>query len=180
MANYTQLFVQLVFAVKHRDALIDRELEERLYPYIIAIVNNRKHEVIAIGGMPDHIHILLRLHPSQCISDLVRDIKSNSSHMVNEEHLVRGRFAWQTEYGAFTYSKSQVPAVKRYVLNQKAHHKKETFQEEILRIFAMLGLPYSAEYGFNFNIAVNVAVPIAGASAHPPAHDFPALPRRAT
>src|ERR1035437_10122454 len=134
MANYTQLFVQLVFAVQDRNSLIKPEIEERLYHYITGIINNRKHEVIAIGGIEDHIHILIRMHPTQCISDLVRDIKTNSSHFVNEQKLTLDRFSWQSEYGAFTYSKSQVPQVKQYVLNQKKHHKKETFEQEMMRI----------------------------------------------
>jgi REP element-mobilizing transposase RayT len=148
MANYTQLFVQLVFAVHNREALITPQIEERLYAYIIGIIEKRKHTLIAIGGTADHIHILVRMHPTQSISDLVRDIKTNSSRMVNENKLLHGRFSWQNAYGAFTYSKSQVPAVKRYVLNQKEHHKKETFKGEILRIFEMLDIPYSDEYGF--------------------------------
>ena len=150
MANYTQLFVQFVFAVHHRDSLIIPEIEERLYAYIGGIINNRKHQAIAIGGIEDHIHILVRMHPTQSISDLVRDIKSNSSRFVNENKLIPGRFAWQTEYGAFTYSKSQVPQVKAYVLNQKEHHKNETFRDEILRILDTLGIPYSEEYGFKW------------------------------
>src|ERR1043165_6020186 len=140
MAHFSQLFVQLVFAVKHREAMITPELESRLYPYIAAIINKRKHEVIAIGGVEDHIHILVCLHPSQSISDLVRDIKTNSSHWINEERLTSKRFAWQTAYGAFTYSKSQVPQVKQYVLNQKEHHKKKSFKEEILHILSELGI----------------------------------------
>ena len=148
MAQFSQLFVHLVFAVKNRESLITPEIEARLYPYITAIVNKRKHELIAIGGVADHIHILVRLHPSQSISDLVRDIKTNSSHMINAEGLAARRFAWQTAYGAFTHSKSQVPRVKQYVLNQKEHHRKKTFKEEMLHILEELGIPHSEEYGF--------------------------------
>ncbi len=148
MANYTQLFVQLVFAVHNRESLIVPQIEERLYAYIIGIIEKRKHTLIAIGGTANHIHILARMHPTQGISDLVRDIKTNSSRMVNENKLLRGHFSWQNAYGALTYSKSQVPTVKRYVLNQKEHHKKESFKDEILRIFDKLGIPYSEEYGF--------------------------------
>ena len=148
MAQYSQLFVHLVFAVKSRECLITPEVEARLYPYITAIVNRRKHELIAIGGVSDHIHILVRMHPAQSVSDLVRDIKTNSSHMINVERLTRKAFAWQTAYGAFTHSLSQVPQVKRYVLNQKEHHRAKTFKEEMLHILEELGIPHSEEYGF--------------------------------
>jgi putative transposase len=148
MAQFSQLFVHLVFAVKHRESLITPEVESRLYPYITGVVNKRKHALIAIGGTMDHIHILARLHPAQSISDLVRDIKTNSSHMINEAHLTPHRFAWQTAYGAFTNSKSQVPRVKRYILNQKEHHRQKTFKEEMMHILEELGIPHSDEYGF--------------------------------
>ena len=146
--TYTELYVQLVFAVKRRRALIKPEWAGKLFAYITGIVQNRKHELIIINGVEDHIHILIRMHPSQAISDLIRDIKSNSSRFVNDNHFVNGAFEWQRSYGAFTYSKSQVPQVKAYIQNQKEHHKKISFKEEMLKIFADLGIDHSEEYGF--------------------------------
>jgi putative transposase len=93
--NYTELYVQLVFAVKRRRSLIKPEWEGKLFAYITGIIQNRKHELIIINGVEDHVHILIRIHPSQAISDLIRDIKSNSSRFVNDNHFVNGAFEWQ-------------------------------------------------------------------------------------
>ncbi|HWF43232.1 MAG TPA: IS200/IS605 family transposase [Candidatus Kapabacteria bacterium] len=148
--NYTQIYVQLVFAVSGRASLIRPEFEDNLYRYINGIITKRKHTVIAINGLADHIHILIGLHPDQSISDLVRDIKSNSSRYVNESKWIAGRFEWQRGYGAFLYSKSHVEQVKHYVEHQKAHHAKWNFESEMKHILDSLGIPYENEYMFQW------------------------------
>ncbi|MFI5202367.1 MAG: IS200/IS605 family transposase [Candidatus Kapaibacterium sp.] len=148
--NYTQLYVQLVFAVADRASLIRPEFESNLYRYINGIISKRKHTVIAINGPADHIHILIGLHPDQSISDLVRDIKSNSSRFVNESKWIPERFEWQRGYGAFSYSKSHVEQVKRYIENQKDHHAKWNFESEMKHILDQLGIPYEDEYVFKW------------------------------
>ena len=151
MANhYTQIYVQLVFAVADRNSLIKPEFEDKLYRYINGIISKRKHTVIAINGPGDHIHILLGLHPDQSISDLVRDIKSNSSRFVNDSKWVSGRFEWQRGYGAFSYSKSHIEQVKRYIKRQKEHHAKWSFESEMKHILDLLGIPYEDEYMFKW------------------------------
>jgi putative transposase len=151
MANhFTQIYIQLVFAVADRNSLIRPEFEERLYKYINGILKKRKHTLIAINGPGDHIHILLGMHPDQSISDLVRDIKTNSSKFVNDEKLIPGRFEWQRGYGAFSYSKSHVSQVKKYIENQKQHHAKWSFEKEMKHILDMLGISYEDQYMFKW------------------------------
>jgi putative transposase len=131
MANtYTQLYIQFVFAVQNRVSLIQPEWEEELYKYITGIAQNHKHKMIAINGMPDHLHVLVGLHPAQSISDLMRIMKGESSEWINSRKFVKGKFSWQEGYGAFSYGKSQIEQVYNYVMNQKMHHKKQTFMLE--------------------------------------------------
>src|SRR5919206_1046361 len=104
MANtYTQIYIQVVFAVSGRLSLIRHEYKEEIYKYITGIARNDGHKLIAINGMPDHVHILLGLKPEMALSDLVRDIKSNSTKFINERRLAQGKFCWQEGYGAFSY-----------------------------------------------------------------------------
>jgi REP element-mobilizing transposase RayT len=131
MANtYTQLHIQFVFAVQSRASLIHPDWEEELFKYISGIAKNHKHKMIAINGMPDHIHIFLGLHPTQSISNLMQVVKGESSEWINNKGFVKGRFQWQEGYGAFSYGHSQVTQVYRYIMNQKEHHKKTTFMNE--------------------------------------------------
>ena len=130
MANtYTQKFDQIVFAVKNRKSLLIENHRVELEKYICGIIKNRDSKPLAIYCNPDHLHVLVGLHPTVSISDLTRDIKTNSSKWVNEQSWVEGKFNWQEGFGAFTYSKSQVDSVIKYILNQPLHHKKVTFKE---------------------------------------------------
>jgi putative transposase len=149
MANtYTQLYVQLVFAVKHRQSLIKEVLRTDLQKYISGIISNQNHKILAIYVMPDHCHILVGLNPKDSISDLVRTIKSNPSKWVNETNLVKHRFQWQEGYGAFTYGQSQIPNVIQYVLNQKEHHRKKTFKEEYSDFLKNFNIEHDEKYLF--------------------------------
>lgn len=146
MANtYTQLYVHIIFAVQCRESLIQESFREQLYRYIAGTCRERNHLVHAINGTQDHIHMLVGMHPAESVAELVKMVKSHSSRWVNEHHL-HGKFAWQSGYGAFTYSKSQLPAVKKYIESQQEHHRKVSFQEEIARIFDRAGIEYEPQY----------------------------------
>lgn len=148
-ATYTQIHIQLIFAVKFRDALIQTNWKEELYKYITGIVQNNTHKLLSINGMPDHIHILIGLRPIQSLSSLVNDIKSNSSKFINEKKFLPVRFEWQKGYGAFSYGKSQIVDVIHYIENQEKHHQKKSFKEEYIDFLNKFGVEYNEEYIFN-------------------------------
>jgi putative transposase len=151
MANtFTQLHIQLVFAVKGRENLVKESFRERLQGYICGIVSERKHKPLAIYCMPDHTHLLLGLRPTDAVADLVRDIKSFSSGFINSEHLLPQKFEWQVGYGAFSYTKSHLPEVIKYILNQAEHHKKRSFKQEYIDILTKLEIEYDEKYLFDF------------------------------
>jgi REP element-mobilizing transposase RayT len=131
MANsYTQLYVQTIFAVKNRQSLIIPEVKDKIEKYICGIVSNIKCKPISIYCNPDHVHLLVSIKPVVSIANAIRDIKSFSSRYINENHLVKGHFEWQTGYGAFSYGQSRIEAVKAYIANQHNHHKERSFREE--------------------------------------------------
>lgn len=135
MANtYTQIYIQVVFAVEGRQSLIPRERNDELQKYITGIVSKQKQKVIAINNMPDHLHILVGLAPDMALSDLVRDVKAGSSKFINEKRWVTGRFSWQEGFGAFSYSRSQLATVIRYVENQQKHHANKSFLDEYIAL----------------------------------------------
>jgi REP element-mobilizing transposase RayT len=149
MANtYTQIHVHLVFAVQNRLSLIDESWADNLYKYITSIIQNNNHKVLAIGGMPDHLHLLIGLRPDESLSHLVQEIKRDSSLWINEKRYVNGKFSWQEGYGAFSYSKSQLLNVTNYILNQKEHHQKKTFIEEYVKVLSDFGLNFDEKYIF--------------------------------
>jgi putative transposase len=151
MANaYTQLYTQFVFAVKNRQALIRPEWEEQLFRYITGIVQNRRHKMMAINGMPDHIHIFVSMHQAESVALLIQEVKKASTAFIKDEKLTRHHFQWQTGYGAFSYSKSHAQRVVNYVLRQKQHHRKKTFREEYLELLAAFEIEYQPEYLFDF------------------------------
>lgn len=128
--TYSQVHLQFVFAPKYRAALLDPEWENDLYKYITGIVQTNKHKILAINGMPDHIHILIGFRTTQSIADLMQDVKADSSQWINKNRLTKAKFEWQVGYGVFSYSRSQVPTIINYIKNQKEHHRKKTFIDE--------------------------------------------------
>ncbi len=146
--TYTQIYIQVVFVVKDRQSLITENLREKVEKYICGVISNRKSKPIAIYCNPDHTHILIGLHPSVSVSDMVRDIKANSSKWINENGWIAGNFSWQEGFGAFTYSKSQIDNVVKYILNQEEHHKKTTFKDEYIRFLEKFGIDYDEKYLF--------------------------------
>ena len=156
MANtYTQIYVQIVFAVKGRQNLIKKNHKDELYKYITGIVRNKNQKLISINGMSDHIHILIGLKPDIALSDLVRDIKANSSKFINKKNWFMGKFNWQEGFGAFSYSRSQLNRVIKYIENQEKHHKKKSFKEEYLELLQKFGVEYKDKYLFDFIENVN-------------------------
>jgi REP element-mobilizing transposase RayT len=149
MANtFTQIHIHAVFSVQNRISLIHKNWQDRLYQYIIAIIQNHGHKVLSIGGMPDHIHILFGFRLTQSLSDLMQNVKRDSSEWINKERLVMGKFSWQEGYGAFSYSKSQILQVAKYIENQERHHAKRSFLEEYKKFLVDFGLEYDERYIF--------------------------------
>ena len=150
MANaYTQLLIQLVFAVKNREAQIHETIRLDVEKYIAGIIKNKEHTLLAQYCMPNHCHIFVGMNPKQSISELVKDIKANSSKWINENKLTTNKFNWQEGYGAFSYSKSQMDIVIKYVLNQKEHHKKRSFGEEYIEFLKKFNIEYNEQYLFD-------------------------------
>jgi REP element-mobilizing transposase RayT len=151
MANtFTQLYVQIVFAVKGRQNLISKDHKEELHKYITGIVTGKGQKLLAVHCMPDHTHVFVGFKPDKAISDLARDIKANSSAFVNEKKWIVGKFQWQEGYGAFTYSHSQLTNVIRYIRNQERHHATKTFREEYLDMLEKFRIEYDQRYLFEW------------------------------
>lgn len=149
MANtYTQIHLQLIFAVKYRLAVINETWENELYKYITGIVQNQNHKLLCINGMPDHIHILIGYRPHQALSDLLREIKGSSSSWINEERLTQKRFKWQEGYAAFSYCRSDLPRVCSYIEKQKSHHQRKKFLVEYKEFLKAFEVEYDERYIF--------------------------------
>jgi putative transposase len=140
----------LVFAVKGRQNFIKELFRDELEKYICGIARNKLHKPLSIYCMPDHLHFLLGLHPAHSISDLVKVIKTSSSDFINERHFLRSHFQWQEGYGAFSYSRSQLDRVSKYILNQKQHHKKQSFRQEYLNFLKKFEIEFDQKYLFEF------------------------------
>ena len=146
--TYAKLHIQFVFAVKFRAALINKEWKDDLHKYITGIFQNNDHKMLQINSMPDHIHIFIGMRPHQSISALVQNVKTESSKWVKAKKFCNGSFGWQDGYGAFSYSKSHVDDVIRYVQNQEIHHKKETFLNEYRKMLTLFEVAYDEQYIF--------------------------------
>ena len=149
MANtYTQIHVQVVFAVQNRNCIIQKIWKDELYKYITGIVQNNKHKLLAINGMPDHVHILCGPRPSQSLSDLMQDVKGSSSKWINENKFMKAKFSWQEGYGGFSYSKSDLPKVIQYIKDQEQHHKKKSFIQEYEDLLNEFEVDYDERFVF--------------------------------
>ena len=148
--TFSQIYVQVVFAVKGGENLIREQWKDELHKYIAGIIKGKEQKSIIVNGMPDHIHAFVGLRPVMAISDLVRDIKNNSSNFINDKKFVRGRFSWQEGYGVFSYSHSHIERVYNYILNQEAHHKKKTFRAEYLDLLKKFEIAYNEKYLFEW------------------------------
>ena len=148
-STFSQIYIQIVFAVQNRDALIKPEWEERLYQYITAIVQNKGQKMLAINGTSNHIHLFIGIKPNCCLSDLVREIKKSSNDFIKENHLCKYNFGWQEGYGAFSYSHSQIDGVVKYIMSQKEHHKRQNFKDEYIQFLKNFSIEYDDKYLFN-------------------------------
>ncbi|HTE00578.1 MAG TPA: IS200/IS605 family transposase [Mucilaginibacter sp.] len=146
--TYTQIHIQFVFAVKYRSALIDVEWKGRLHQYITGIFQQNEHKMLQINSMPDHIHIFIGMRPHQSISSLIQNVKTESSKWIKTQNFCSQPFAWQEGYGAFSYAKSQVPDVIRYIQNQEKHHQKETFLGEYRKFLQAFEIDWDEKYIF--------------------------------
>jgi len=151
MANaYTKIYLQLVFTPKGRENVIPVKHKEELQKYATGIIQNRKHKLLAINYMPDHVHIFIGYNPSQPLPDLLRDIKANSSKFINENKWMPGKFRWQEGYGAFSYSHSQINDVIRYINRQEEHHKQIRFKDEYQKYLEEFEIEYDPRYLFDY------------------------------
>jgi len=147
---YTQLYVQLVFAVKNRNAVLNKEIRLRVFEYMSGILREMKHKSIIINGVSDHVQVFVGLNPVKSISDTVHDLKRSSSLFINNEKLCMGKFSWQEGYGAFTYSRSHIDNVYRYIQNQEEHHNRKNFREEYVEFLEKYEVEYDERFLFDF------------------------------
>jgi putative transposase len=149
MANtYTQIHIHTVFAVQNRQSLIANQWKDELYKYIRGIIQNHNHKVLQINGMPDHVHILFGMRPARSLSDLMKQVKQDSSKWINTKGFVNGKFSWQAGYGAFSYAKAQLPIVVNYIKNQEEHHETKTFSDEYLELLQEFKIDFNEHYLF--------------------------------
>lgn len=148
--TFSQIYIQVVFAVQGRANIIAPSWKDDLHKYIAGTIKGLGHKPIIINGMPDHIHAFVGLKPAKAISDMVRDMKNNSTAFINDNNLVKGKFSWQESYGAFSYSHSDIGNVYNYVLNQEKHHQKKTFREEYIEFLTKSEIEFDEKYLFEW------------------------------
>ena len=148
--TFSQIYIQIVFAVKGRQNLIHDSWKDNLNKYIAGIIRGKNQKPIIVNGMPDHIHAFVGLRPVMSISDLARDIKNNSSNFVNDQKFLKSKFSWQEGYGAFSYSHSHIGRVYDYILNQEKHHKKNTFKAEYIDLLRKFEIEHDEKYLFEW------------------------------
>jgi REP element-mobilizing transposase RayT len=148
--TYTKIYIHVVFAVQGRQNLLQVQWRSQLYKYICGIVNGKKQKVYAIGGVADHIHILLSIKPDIALSDLIRDIKTSSAKWINDQKLIAGKFHWQEGFGAFSSTQSQLDSIIQYIHQQEKHHQKQSFKQEYQGLLQKFEIEYKDEYLFNW------------------------------
>ena len=148
--TYTQIYLQFVIAVKFREALIQPKYQKEVFPFISGLINSMEHKSYAVNGMPDHVHIFMSFTPSKSPAETIKEIKRASTNFINEKRWFPGKFQWQSGYGCFSYSKSQIDVVVKYILNQKEHHHKITFREEYLEFLEKFEVDFDKRYLFEF------------------------------
>jgi REP element-mobilizing transposase RayT len=148
--TFTQMYVHLVFAVYSRENMLLKSIRPTIFKYISGIISDLKHKSMIVNGFSDHIHILFGLNPSVSVSDTVHDVKRSSSLFINQNRLIPGRFSWQEGYGGFTYSKSEIDRVYKYILNQESHHASKTFRQEYVEYLMEREINFDNNYLFEF------------------------------
>jgi len=149
MANtYTQIYIQVVIVVKGRNCLIPNDKKEMLYKYMTGIIQNKNHKLISINGISNHIHFLIGLNTAESLSELIKEVKRCSTNYINEKKWIKGKFSWQEGFGGFSYSRSQINRVVKYIENQEHHHKKKTFREEYIELLKKFEVTYNKKFIF--------------------------------
>ena len=148
--TYSKIYIQYVFAVKGRENLLQKPWREDVFKYISGIIKGKDQKSIIVNGVGDHVHVFVGLKPSMAISDLVRDIKNNSSNYINEHNFLKRKFSWQEGYGVFSYAHSQLENVYNYIANQEKHHHKKTFKEEYIDFLQKFDIEYNEKYLFEW------------------------------
>ena len=148
--TFSQIYIQYVFAVNGRQNLLQKPWRDEVFKYMSGIIKGKNQKPIIVNGVANHVHVFVGLKPSMCISDLVRDIKNNSTNFINDQKFLRDKFSWQEGYGSFSYSHSQIEDVYNYILNQENHHKKKTFREEYLEFLQKFEIEYDEKYLFDW------------------------------
>ena len=148
--TFTQMYIHIVFAVHNRENVMNDTIRPRIFEYISGIITSLKHKSLIVNGYKDHVHVLLGMNPAISVSDTVHDIKRGSSIFINQNKLVNGRFSWQDGYGSFTYSRSQINDIYRYIENQEKHHSGKSFREEYLSILERFEVEYDPRFLFEF------------------------------
>ena len=148
--TYSQIYIHYVFAVKGRENLLQKAWRDEVFKYIAGIIKGKNQKPIIVNGVADHVHIFVGLKPSVSISDLIRDIKNNSSNFINEQKYLDKKFSWQGGYGVFSYAHSQVESVYNYIANQEEHHRKKTFREEYVEFLMNFEIEYNEKYLFDW------------------------------
>lgn len=149
MANtYTQIHIQCIFCPKYRASLITPDWSERLHQYITGMIRNHNHKMIAINSMPDHLHMLFGMRTHESIADIMQYVKKDSTDWINEEHLTKNKFHWQDGYGAFSYEKTRIPGLVKYIMNQQEHHKKISRHDEYINLLNEFEIDYDERYLF--------------------------------
>ena len=149
--TFSQIYIQTVFAVNGRSNLLLKPWRDEVFKYMSGIIKGKNQKPIIVNGIENHVHLFIGLKPSMALSDLIRDVKNNTSNFINEKRLVHGKFSWQEGHGSFSYSHSQIEQVYQYILNQKEHHHTKTFREEYLEFLRKYEIEYDEKYLFEWN-----------------------------
>jgi putative transposase len=147
---FIQIFIQLVFAVKNKNCLLEKKIRPDIYAYMGGILKDLKHKPLIINGIADHVHIFYGVNPNVSVSDTVKQIKSSSSTLINDKKMIYDKFGWQDGYGGFSYSQSQIKNVYNYIANQEEHHKRKTFKEEYIEFLEKFEIEYNPMFLFEF------------------------------
>ena len=148
--TFSQLYVQVVFAVKRREHLLQKPWRDEAFKYMAGIIKEKGQKPIIVNGVADHVHLFIGLKPVMALSELIRDVKNNTTNFINDKHFIKDKFSWQEGYGAFSYAHSQLDAVYQYILNQEDHHRKKTFKEEYLDFLQKFEIEYDEKYLFEW------------------------------
>jgi REP element-mobilizing transposase RayT len=148
--TFSQIYIQVVFAVKGRENLLQKPWRDEVFKYMSGIIKEKGQKPIIVNGVEDHVHLFIGLKPSMCLSDLVRDVKNNTTNFINDKKLTKKKFFWQEGFGAFSYSHSHIDNVYKYILNQEEHHRKQTFKAEYLEYLEKLEIEHDEKYLFEW------------------------------